>query len=238
VTIPARSILGPAMLVAASVAEAGEPVDIELVLAVDVSISVDSDELELQRQGLVAAFLDPDVAAAIAANAQGVAVSVVLWAGAGQHRTVVDWALLAGADSAARFADAIDTALQVDQNFTGKTAIGDALYYSLGSLTANAYDGLRRKIDVSGDGHANEGFQPTRVRDYAVLSGVTVNGLAIINDEPYLEEYYRRSVIGGPGAFVMTARDYTDFIEAIRRKLLQELTPGPIAGVPPRAGSG
>ena len=91
-------------------------------------------------------------------------------------------------------------------------------------------DGARRKIDVSGDGHANEGLKPDRVRDYAVLSGVTVNGLAIINDEPYLEEYYREHVIGGSGAFVMVAADYPDFVEAIRRKLLRELTPVEVAG--------
>ena len=83
---------------------------------------------------------------------------------------------------------------------------------------------MRRKIDVSGDGHANEGLRPERVRDFAVSSGITINGLAIINDEPYLEEYYRRHVIGGPGAFVLVAADYHDFVEAIRRKLLRELT--------------
>ena len=89
---------------------------------------------------------------------------------------------------------------------------------------------FRRKIDVSGDGHANEGFKPERVRDFAVLSGVTVNGLAIINDEPYLEDYYRRHVIGGSGAFVMVAADYEDFVAAIRRKLLRELSPVETAG--------
>lgn len=74
----------------------------------------------------------------------------------------------------------------------GKTAIGDALYVALHSLDSNRFDGVRRKIDLSGDGYANEGFRPERVRDFAVASGVTVNGLAIINDEPYLEEYSAR----------------------------------------------
>lgn len=214
----------------ASGSKAGaEPVDIELVLAVDVSISVDGSELDLQRQGLAAAFRDPAVAAAIAANAQGVAVSVVLWAGAEQQETVVDWALLTDAATSARFADAIDTALAVDPDLAGKTAIGDALYFALKSLDANGWDGVRRKIDVSGDGHANEGFKPEPVRDFAVLSSVTINGLAIVNDEPYLEQYYRDYVIGGPGAFVIVAADYQDFVEAIRRKLLQELLPAPTA---------
>ena len=121
---------------------------------------------------------------------------------------MVDWARLTGKASATQFADAIDAALRIDQGFEGKTAIGDALHFAMDSLAGNAYEGVRRKVDVSGDGHANEGFRPGPVRDYVVLSGVTVNGLAIINDEPYLEDYYRRNVIGGPGAFVMVAADY------------------------------
>lgn len=210
---------------------AQEPVDIELVLAVDMSISVDGTELDLQRRGFAAAFRDAAVIEAIAANAQGVAVSLVLWAGADQQRTVVDWHHLTDAASSQVFAATIDQALRVDPEYFGKTAIGSAMYFALQSLEANAYDGLRRKIDVSGDGHANEGFKPEPVRDFAVQSGVTINGLAIINDEPYLEEYYRSHVIGGPNAFVIVAADYQDFVEAIRLKLLHELTPGPTAGL-------
>lgn len=215
----------------ASAAVAAEPVDIELMLAVDVSISVDDSELALQRQGLAAAFRDPAVIEAIRANAQGVAVAVMLWAGSDQQRTVVDWTRVSDAASATRLADAIETALAADPMLVGKTAIGDALYVALHSLDSNRFDGVRRKIDLSGDGHANEGFRPERVRDFAVASGVTVNGLAIINDEPYLEEYFRTHVIGGPGAFVLVAADYSAFVEAIRRKLLQELTPAPTASL-------
>lgn len=222
-----------ALLASGGSAAAGEPVDIEIVLAVDASISVDGTELDLQRQGFAAAFRDPAVVDAIRANAQGVAVSLVLWAGAEQQRTVLGWTLLTDAASSLRFADAVDAALRVDPGFQGKTAIGDAMYFALRSLDANAYAGGRRKIDLSGDGHANEGFKPEPVRDFAVLSGVTVNGLAIINDEPYLEEYYRTHVVGGPGAFVVVAADYQAFVDAIRRKLLQELTPAPTAGVAP-----
>ena len=206
-----------------------EIADIELVLAVDVSISVDSLELDLQRQGLSAAFRDPAVIDAIRANPQGVAVAMMLWAGEGQQRTVVDWMRLTDGASAERFAAAIDAALTGDPMLVGKTAIGDALYVALQALDANGIDGSRRKIDVSGDGHANEGLKPERVRDFAVSGGITINGLAIINDEPYLEEYYRKHVIGGPGAFVLVAADYHDFVEAVRRKLLRELTPAETA---------
>jgi hypothetical protein len=222
--------LALASLIGSADAGIGQPVDIELVLAVDMSISVDGDELDLQRQGFAAAFRDPAVIAAIEANVQGVAVSVMLWAGAKQQRIVVDWAHLTDAPSSLAFADRIDAALRVDPEYFGKTALGSALYVALESLDANVYGGTRRKIDVSGDGRANEGFKPARVRDFAVLSGVTINGLAIINDEPYLEDYYRGQVIGGPGAFVLVADDYGDFVEAIRLKLLRELTPIETAG--------
>ena len=207
-------------------ASAQEPVDIELVLAVDLSISVDGAEFDLQRQGLVAAFRDPTVIEAIRANAQGIAIAVVLWAGAEQQRIAVDWQHLTDSPSSLAFAATIDRALRIDPEFFGKTAIGSAMYFALQALDGNDFSGIRRKIDVSGDGRANEGFKPERVRDFAARSGVTVNGLAIINDEPYLEQYYRTHVIGGPAAFVLVADDYEDFIQAIRLKLLRELAPG------------
>ncbi len=215
-------------------AAAEEPVDIELALAVDVSISVDGAELALQRQGFSAAFRDPEIIDAIAGNAAGVAVMVMVWAGTDQQLIAVDWRHLTDAASSRAFADAIDAALAIDPELQGKTAIGNALYSAIRGIGDNAYLGARRKIDLSGDGHANEGFKPDRVRDFAVLSGITVNGLAILNDEPYLEQYYREHVIGGPGAFVMTAAAYTDFVEAIRRKLLRELSPVEVSGQPGR----
>ncbi|MFO1163576.1 MAG: DUF1194 domain-containing protein [Reyranellaceae bacterium] len=235
-----RDMIGVARAAAAGLlglagpAVAEEPVDIELALAVDVSISVDGTELALQRQGLSAAFRDPAIIDAIAGNAAGVAVMVMLWAGADQQLVAVDWRHLTDATSSRAFADEIDRALAVDPELQGKTAIGNALHVAMGAIRDNAYLGARRKIDLSGDGHANEGFKPDRVRDYAVLSGITVSGLAILNDEPYLEQYYREHVIGGPGAFVMTAADYRDFVEAIRRKLLRELSPVEISGQPGR----
>lgn len=224
--------LASLLLVTTAAVNAQEVVDLELALAVDVSISVDGSELGLQRQGLSAAFRDQAIINAIAGNPAGVAVMVMVWAGTDQQLVAVNWRRLTDAASSLAFADEIDSALAIDLDLQGKTAIGNALHFALRSLEGNAYLGARRKIDVSGDGHANEGFRPERVRDYAVFSGVTVNGLAIVNDEPYLEQYYREHVIGGPGAFVMAAADYGDFVEAIRRKLLRELTPVEVSGGP------
>jgi Protein of unknown function (DUF1194) len=206
------------------VAWAAQPVDVELVLAVDVSGSVSSGEQELQRTGIARAFRDPEVIAAIRALPSGLATAVVAFAGAAQCRTVVDWRFLADRASVEGFADAFPVAF----DYAHKTAIGDALAWSLDELARNVFQG-RAKIDVSGDGHTTDGAYPGPLRDAAVAAGVTINGLAILNEEPYLEEYYRRNVVGGLGAFVMTADDYDTFGEAIRRKLLRELAPGPTA---------
>jgi Protein of unknown function (DUF1194) len=211
---------------ASSAAIAKENVDLELVLAVDVSGSVDATEQALQRHGLVAAFRDPEVIEAIAALPQGLAVALVAWAGPGQEQTPVGWRRLTGRTSAEDFAARVDAALAVPFG-PGKTAIGGALAWSLAELAGNGFEG-HAKIDVSGDG-LNDGAPPGPVRDAAVASGVTINGLAITSDEPYLADYYRLHVVGGPGSFVMTASDYRTFGAAIRRKLLPELAPGPTA---------
>jgi hypothetical protein len=205
---------------------AKENVDLELVLAVDVSGSVDATEQALQRHGLVAAFRDPEVSEAIAALPQGLAVALVAWAGAGQQQTPVGWRRLTDRASAEDFAARVDAALAVPFG-PGKTAIGGALAWSLAELAGNGFDG-RAKIDVSGDGF-NDGAPPGPVRDAAVASGITINGLAITSDEPYLADYYQRNVAGGPGSFVVIASDYRAFGAAIRRKLLRELVPGPTA---------
>lgn len=209
-------------------ASAETPVDVELVLAVDVSGSVDAGEQELERTGLVRAFREPAVIDAIVGLPRGLAVAVVAFAGAGQTRTVVSWRRLVDPASIAAFADRISTAFPVQFEYAHETAIGDAIEWSRQELAANGYRG-RPKIDVSGDGRSCDGEYPGPARDRAVAAGIVINGLAILNEEPYLDEYYRRTVIGGPGAFVMTAADYTSFAEAIRRKLLQEVSPGPMA---------
>jgi hypothetical protein len=126
------------------------------------------------------------------------------------------------------FADRIAAVFPVRFEYTHKTAIGDALLWSMTELADNGYVGAAR-IDVSGDGTSSDGEYPGPARDRAVAAGITISGLAILNEEPYLDEYYHRTVIGGPGAFVMTAADYSSYAAALRRKLLQELAPGPSA---------
>ncbi|MGE3740357.1 MAG: DUF1194 domain-containing protein [Geminicoccaceae bacterium] len=223
-----RHLLPAALALLPAAAAAEQPVDVELVLAVDVSGSVDADEQALERDGLVRAFHDRAVIEAIGALPQGLAVAVVAFAGAGQTQTVVSWHRLADPRQIAAFADRIARAFPVRFAYAKCTAIGDAIEWSRRELVGNGYRG-RARIDVSGDGRSSDGEYPGPARDRAVAGGIVISGLAILNEESYLDEYYRRTVVGGPGAFVLTAADYASFAEALRRKLLQELSSGPTA---------
>ena len=222
--------------------ESGRPVDLELVLAVDASSSVSAMEFELQIQGLAQAFRDPRVLQAIrAAGDLGVAVSLVQWSDHRKQFLAVDWTLVADPDGAAAFADEVaDTPRFV---IGGGTAIGGVLNFAMRSLDGNDFQGRRRVIDVSGDGRANQGAEPARLRDQAVARGITINGLAILNEDLTVADYYRAQVIGGAGAFVMSANDYESYALAILTKLLREIAGALVAarpvgrpGGPPGAG--
>ncbi|TPG60479.1 DUF1194 domain-containing protein [Roseomonas nepalensis] len=195
-------------------------VDVALCLAVDASSSVDHDEFGLMMGGLAAAFREPAVAAAAAGGARGAAaVSVLLWSVT--QEVAVPWMLVADADGAEALAAAVDATPRLVP--PGATALGEAMRAALGLLAAFPGEAARLVIDVSGDGAGNAGLPSAPVRDAAVRAGVTVNGLAVVNEEPDLPAHYAAEVIGGPGAFVMACADYADFAEAIRRKLVREL---------------
>jgi hypothetical protein len=205
---------------------AAAPVDLALVLAVDVSASVDFAEFGLMIGGYAAAFRDAELAARLAAGPQGAAAAAMLfWSGPGVRDLAVPWTRLDGRDAAARFADAIEAAPRIVR--PGATALGEGLAASAALLARCPFPAVRRVVDVSGDGRANAGLDVATGRAAALALGATVNALAVVNEEPDLEDYYRREVIGGPGAFVMRADDYAAFAEAILRKLLRETT-GPL----------
>lgn len=202
-------------------------VNLELLLLIDVSASVDDAEFRLQSAGLAAAFASPAVLDAIRSISRGgMAVSVVQWADHAHQEVVVDWTYVS------READALKLARQIAEMprriHGGHTALGDALAYALHAINANPYSGLRRVIDLSGDGRSNDGRSLSRTRDDVLDSGITINGLAILNEIPLLGKYFSKHLIGGDAAFMMTARDYSDFADAIRRKLVREIRSAPI----------
>ena len=198
------------------------PVDLELVLAIDTSASVDRREYDLQMEGVVRAFRDPAVAAAIRTTGPtGIAVTVVHWSSAHQQRKVVPWTQIRSGFQASAFADSI--AARQQRLYTGSTGVGSALTFGERTIRTNRFDGRRKTIDVSGDGVNNSGPLPEFVRDRVVEAGVTINGLAILNESPFLDRYYERLVIGGPGSFVMSVAKYEQVVEALRNKLIREI---------------
>lgn len=197
-------------------------VDLVLVLALDVSGSVDEDEFDLQRQGLAKAFRHPAVIAAIRRGAKKrIAVSVVQWAGFGQQKVSLPWTMIGDAAGGSELAARL--AMMRRQYPDGVTHITGVIGFATRLALAAPFNSYRRVIDVSGDGENNVDKEPDEARDAAVLAGLTVNGLAIVNADADLPAYYRARVIGGVGAFVVTATDYEDFPRAILLKLLQEI---------------
>jgi hypothetical protein len=201
---------------------AATPVAVQLVLAVDVSGSVSQDRFELQREGYATAFRNAAVLQAIRSTSTGsIAVAMVQWTGPALHVVAVDWTLIDDATTAERFAAAIQGAPRV--LFGGGTSISGAIDYAMGMLEQSLYRGQRQVIDVSGDGANNRGRPAEDARDAAVQAGVIINGLPILTLEPELDVYYRQSVIGGPGAFVIAVKSYEEFAAAVRSKLVAEI---------------
>ncbi len=203
-------------------------VHLELVLAVDSSSSVTDDEFVLQMGGIAGAFEDPAVLQAIEETApNGIAVSLLQWSSYGAHAMALNWTHIASAKDALLFARRVRQSGRLIGG--GATSLSTALAVATLALENNAYHGERRVIDVSGDGRANEGESPAVARAIANQAGITINGLAILNEEPDLTAYYQAWVVGGPGSFLLTADDFTDFAVAMKRKLYFEIVGPAIA---------
>jgi hypothetical protein len=210
-------------------ARAGEAVDLELVLAGDASGSIDADELQLQRQGYADAITDPRVLDTIGQGAIGaIAIAYIEWAGSFSTDLVVDWHVIRDGETARSFAQALLTAPRRAQGFN---AIGAGLALATRMIEANAYDGTRRVIDLSGDGPDIGVPSADSARDKAVAAGLTINALAInSNDESAfsngipLATQYADHVIGGPGAFVTVADGLGSFRETLLAKLVREIS--------------
>lgn len=231
-----RRLVGLAVLAFLAVASpAGAvPVDLELVLAVDVSRSVDPEEAKLQREGYIAALQHPRVIQAIRSAPNGkIAVIYVEWAGVEVQYTVVPWMVIEDEKTAAAFAARIAAAPYQARNWT---SISGAIDYSVPLFENNGFEGTRRVIDISGDGRTNQGRPSAAARDDAVAAGITINGLPVINErlnfyrppEGDLDIYYRDNVIGGPGAFMIVAENFSAFTGAVLSKLIREIAGDPV----------
>lgn len=241
-----RAVLGLAAIAAAALAPlsatAAEAVDLLLVLAADVSRSVDQPKFQLQREGYAAAIANPRVIDAIKSGANGrVAICYVEWSGLSSQKVVIDWMLIDGPKAAQQFGDRL---LELPRAFADRTSISGGIEFAVTQFPRAPFTAKRRTIDVSGDGTNNSGRDVQQARDEAVALGITINGLAILSERPLpwnpehtnppggLAHYYQTNVVGGPGAFVIEAKDFNSFGQAILNKLIAE-----IAGIEPPRGA-
>jgi len=222
---PCKFVALVTVLLGTAGAAVAQEVDLELVLAVDASGSVDPGEFELQLEGIAAGFRDPAVRAAIRSGRRGrIAVNLLTWAEPQAPKDETGWFVLDGDAGAEAFARLV-SGLPRRQN--GATGLGAGVAAAVRSIEGNAIAGLRRAIDVSGDGRETAArdytVQVPQARAMAQAFGIVINGLAIENEEPGLQSYYRERLQSGPGSFVMAVKGYADFAEAMRRKLLREI---------------
>jgi Protein of unknown function (DUF1194) len=205
------------------------PVDVELVIAVDVSYSMDPDEQALQREGYILALTSKEFLQALRQGANGkIAITYFEWAGQFDQKVVMPWRLIDGPEAADAVAAEIARA---PYRRASRTSISGALRFAMPLFDESGYKGLRRVIDVSGDGANNAGPPVQSMRDDVLAAGITINGLPIMLNRPYvgtmdienLDVYYEDCVIGGPGSFVVPIREREKFIEATRTKLVLEI---------------
>jgi hypothetical protein len=213
---------------------AAEAVDIELVLAVDVSLSMSPDELEIQRDGYAAALTHDRVLQAIAEGFHGkIAVTYFEWAGTTSHHIIVPWTIIATREDAESVAKKLSAQ---PPNSARRTSVSAALEFGADLFAESQFQGEKRVIDISGDGPNNQGAPIDLTRDELIKQGITINGLPLMTngglssayDVSDLDKYYADCVIGGPGAFMIPVNDWSQFPEAIRRKLVLELA-GPLS---------
>jgi hypothetical protein len=217
---------------------AADDVDLALVLVTDVSRSIDDSEFTLEKDGYAAAFTSDQVLSAIRNGPLGaIAVAYVEFASGFEVKTVLDWTVIRDPASAKAFVERLSVA---PRSYWGRTAISAGIDHAVGMLAENSLNASRRTIDVCGDGTNNAGREVSEARDDAVKAGITINGLAIINEHPVswtfahvqppggLQHYYRENVTGGPGSFVMEVRDFKAFGEAMTRKLVAEIAARPV----------
>ena len=220
-------------IMTASPARAAEPVDLLLVLAADVSRSVDSQKFQLQREGYAAALSNPRVLDAIRSGRRGrIGVLFLEWSGFGNQKVVIDRTMIDGPKAGQVFGDRL---LESPRSYADRTSISGGIDAAVAQLARAPFDADRRTIDVSGDGTNNAGRDIGQARDEALALGININGLVILSEIPLpwnpehtnppggLAKYYRDNVIGGPGSFMLEAKDFNSFGEAIVKKMIAEI---------------
>lgn len=211
-----------------------------LLLGLDISSSVDVEEDILQRGGMAKALRAPEVQAAFFAADQQVALAVYEWSGRYNQEVVLDWTVIDSPTALAKAADTVGKSRRSYNEFP--TAMGEALEFGA-QMMDRAPGCLQKTIDIAGDGENNEGPGPAMAYALPAYTDITVNGLVVANaadfqTEDRLTAYYRTHVLHGPGAFMVVADGFDDYLRAMRQKLERELSPPSIGALerPEQAG--
>jgi Protein of unknown function (DUF1194) len=187
------------------------------------------NELAVQREGYAQAIVSKEFLQAMKNGPHSkVAVTYFEWSASSDQKIIIPWRVIDGPESADAVADEI---MKTPVRRGSRTSISGAINFAMPLFEENPYHGLRRVIDISGDGPNNNGAPVTGARDEALQKGIIINGLPIMVKEPSystmdidnLDFYYEDCVIGGPGSFVVSIRDREKFKEAIRTKLILEV---------------
>ncbi len=220
-------------------AEDEKTVSLELVLLADATGSIDDAEILFQREGYAKSLVTQEVISAITNSIYGqIALTYVEWGDAGSQDVVVDWQIIDGPESARQFAEDL---LAAPRRARGFNAIGSALLFGKSLIENNNIWGFRKVIDISADSANNwDGLPIETARDIVVGADITINGLAVLcrycSGRPIdydLELAFQNQIIGGNGAFVITADSATTFTDAVRRKLILEIADNPDVKKPP-----
>src|SRR6195256_2395882 len=226
---PQNQLANPALGQRSADKETVPSVDVELILAVDVSYSMDMDELAIQREGYAQAIVSKEFLQALKTGPTGkISITYFEWAASSDQKIIIPWRVIDGPETADAVANEI---MKTPIRRASRTSISGAINFAMPLFDENPYRGLRRVIDISGDGPNNNGAPVTGARDVALEKGITINGLPIMVKEPSystmdidnLDWYYEDCVIGGPGSFVVSIKDREKFKEALRTKLLLEV---------------
>lgn len=206
-------------------------VDLELILAVDVSLSMTQGEIEIQRRGYAEALVSEDVLRAIHFGGlhRQIALTYVEWAGPSSQRLIVDWTLVRTRADAEAFAAELTASFD---NPLPRTSISGIIDHSMSRFENNGFVSDRQVIDISGDGPNNGGRPVLAARADAAARGITINGLPLMTREGRyrqfdladLDLYYHHCVVTGPTSFVIPVLRWEDFPDAVRRKLILELS--------------
>ncbi len=225
--------LAPLLLALLCLAGLGAPAHaerraaLELVLLADATGSIDAAEIRFQRQGYAEALTDPAVVAAIE-FAGPAALTYVEWADERSQHVVADWTIVSTGAEARAFGEAL---LLPPRQAFGRNAIGAALIAAKRLIEENDILSDRQVIDLSADSANNWNGPPiAEAREAVLAAGITINGLAVLcracSGRPIsydLEQAFEERIIGGAGAFVVTADGSESFARAVARKLILEL---------------